>query len=171
MAGILEKRCLREIKALPKGVKAEKKNPTTNPKISLLSLSNFSNNTALCLSVSLSRHSGAARRHCSLSFLSLSGVILSLSLSSLTLSLSNAALSVSPPFFDCRHLLPLIIIVSISLLSFTHSHFLVQSITPHHWLCDCRFLLLTMDSCSLISLLLLIFMRVLWVLCWVCREV
>jgi hypothetical protein len=98
------------------------------------------------LSLSLSLHSGAARRHRSLSFSSLSGVIFSL------LSLSQAPLSVSPPFFDRRHLPPLIIIVSISLLSFTYSHFLFQSIAPHHWLCDCRFLLLTVDSCSWISL-------------------
>ena len=139
------------------GKKKYKQTNTIKPKISLFSLSNFSNNVALSLSLSLLRHGTPTsfslflvtlRRH-SLSFITLLG----------------AALSVSPPFFDRRHLPLLILIVSISLLSFTYSHFLFQSIAPHYWLCDCRFLLLTVDSCSWISLLLLIFMRLLWVVC------
>ena len=146
------------------GKKGKKKKHTTNSKISHFSLSNLSYNASLSLSrITQARQAGTAvlflSRHSQASF--------SLSL----ITLSGAALSVSSSFFDHRHLPPLIIIVSISLLSITHSHFLFQSIAPHHWLCDCRFLLLTVDSCSWISLLLLIFMRVLWVLCWVYREV
>jgi hypothetical protein len=146
-------------KTLPMGVKAEKKKKKKT-RLSLKSLSShsqISQTTSLSLSLSLLRHGTPTsfslflvtlRRH-SLSFITLLG----------------AALSVSLPFFDRRHLPPLIIIVSISLLSFTYSHFLFQSIAPHYWLCDCRFLLLTVDSCSWISLLLLIFMRLLWVVC------
>jgi hypothetical protein len=90
MAGILEKRCLRKKIGAALGVKAEKKGKkkkhTTNSKISLLTLKSLKQR----LSLSLSHHSGAAGRHRrSLSFSSLSGVILSLS------SLSQAPLSLS----------------------------------------------------------------------------
>ena len=66
-------------KALPMGGKSGKKKykqtNTIKPKISLFSLSNFSNNVAL----SLSLYSGTAHRRRFLSFSSLSGIILSLS--------------------------------------------------------------------------------------------
>ena len=157
MAGILEKCCLRKkIGAALRGKSGKKRRKKTHD-----SLSNFSNNASLSLSLSRviqAQHAGTVlslSRHSQASF--------SLSHHSLRRrSLYLFAFLRSPPLTDAHHHREYL---------FSLFHSLSLSIAPHHWLCDCRFLLLTVNSCSWISLLLLIFMRVLWVLCWVCREV